>query len=287
MSKPTIPSLPSLLLLAGTLCVGLGGCDPEVEDLGDVDELEVTNEHAELREVEYEVIAEVVTDDGATLVFTREPISEGSEEYTVGTKMIGSVGGIDYGRLILEQDLTPLEVFLAFAPAGAEPPEELRVIHEATVDFQGRETDELRRLIVPRAITVSANHPNCDTYSDFTDAVDATWSASFPREQATSLAGGNHSVSKSGWHSAYGMACNSAYGSADQKLVSMCRKQPSDPAWSCESTTLDDAEYGWKTWSTVGSGGAYTSFNFQLNGMMVGGVSTSSYLGLVVVAAIG
>jgi len=275
------------LLLGSALCLGATACDPDVEDLGDgVDVEDLEAEDAELRFEEYEVIAELVTDDGSTLVFTREPVSEGSEEYTVGTKMMGTVGGIDYGKLILEQGLTPLEVFLAFAPAGTEPPEELQVIHDAIVGVQRRGAGELRQLMVPRAINTSAGHLYCDNFGNFEAGVDNTWSLLSPRDQVTGSATGNHSVSRSGWHAAHGMACNSDYGSADQKLISMCRRVPNQ-SWSCESTTLDDGEYGWKTWSAVGSGGSYTLYDFQLNGMMINGVATTSYLGLVVIGLIG
>lgn len=272
-------------LLGAALGLSITACDPDVEDLGDLDEvdaLEVADEDAELRMVEFEVIAELVTDDGATLVFTREPVSEGSEAYSVGTKMVGPVGGIDYGKAIMQQDLTPLEIFLAFAPEGAEVPEELRVVHQATVVAQDRETDEVRELLLPRAISTSAGHLYCDSYANFTAGVADTWEYAFPRDQSTGFSGGNHSVSRSGWHAAYGMACNSAYGTSDYKLISMCRRQPSDLFWACDSTTLDDGEYGWKIWSGVGGGGGYTSFNFQLNGMMVNNQSATSYLGLVV-----
>src|SRR5690606_32848574 len=144
-----------------------------------------------------------------------------------------------YGTLITQQDLTPLEVFLAFAPEGAEPPEELRVIHQATVKAQGRETDEVRELLVPRAISTAADHLYCDNYSNFTAGVDDTWKYSFPRDQATGYSNGNHSVYRGGWHSAYGMSCNSSFGDAtDQKLISMCRRLHSGGAWSCESVTL-------------------------------------------------
>lgn len=275
----------TISLWLGALCIAAAACDPDVEDLGD--ELEdLEGEDADVRFVEYEVIAELVTEDGSTLVFTREPLFEGSDEYSVGTKMTGAVGGIDYGTLILDQELTPLEVFLSFAPEGTEPPEELQVIHRAIVGAQPRETDELRRLMVPRAITVSAGHLYCDNFSNFEAGVDNKWTASFPRDQVTGSAGGNHSVSRSTWNAAYGMACNAAVGSSDQKLVSMCRRA-SGQSWSCESATLDDHEYGWKTWSSVGSSGNYAQFDFQLNGMMLNGVSTTSYLGLVVIAAIG
>lgn len=287
MTKHVVLRSTISLWLGGALSIAAAGCDPDAEDLGDgIDVEALEDEDAEVRFVEYEVIAELVTEDGSTLVFTREPLSEGSEEYLVGTRMTGPVGGIDYGTLILEQELTPLEVFLAFAPEGAEPPEELQVIHHAIVSAKPRETDELRPLMVPRAISVSAGHLYCDDFGNFEAGVDTKWTAYAIRDQVTGSAGGNHSVSRSGWHGAYGMACNAAVGSSDQKLVSMCRREPGQ-SWSCESATLDDHEYGWKTWSIVGSGGAYTTFDFQLNGMMINGVSTTSYLGLVVVASIG
>lgn len=273
-------------LLSATLCLGVTACDSD-DDVVDIDALEaVDDQDASMRVVEYEVIAELVTEDGATLVFTREPVSEGSDEYLVGTKMIGPTDSVAYGQPIMNQELTPLEVFLAFAPEGTEPPEELQVIHQAMVAAADRETDDVRELLLPRAINTSAGHLYCDNYSNFTAGVDNTWKfVGNARQQVTDQSSGNHSVSRNGWHAAYGMACNRAT-TTDQKLISMCRRQPSDLFWSCESTTLNDGEYGWKTWSTVSSGGYFTSFNFQLNAMNLNGQTRTSFLGLVVVGFI-
>ena len=263
-------------LCAAILCLGVSACDSGEET---VDE--------SLRVVDYEVIAELATPDGATLVFTREPVSEDSDDYSVGVKMIGSVAGIPYGQYILEQELSPLEIFAAFAPAGAEPPQELREGHKVAALAKGRAPDEVRALVMPRTINTTAGHSYCDNFTNFDAGVDGIWSGLAPRDQVTSNSTGNQTIGRNGWNGGYGMACNVDDLNGDGKIVYMCRKLPSDVFFSCDSVTLDDGEYGWKLWSVVPTGSmTYQYFDFQLNSVNLSGLTRRSYLGLVVLGII-
>ncbi len=265
-------------LLAVALGLGLPACD--TEDNLDADAADIGES---TRIVEYEVIAELTTDDGATVVFTREPVSEGSELYSVGVKMIGLADGIPYGQYIMAQELSPLEVFLAFAPTGAEPPPELYVSHATAVAASGRASDEVRELLLPRLISTQGNHSYCDSYTNFTTGVGDTWDSYVFRDQVTGNSTGAHSVGRNDWNAGYGMACNVDDLNGDTKNVVMCRRVNGDALFSCESVALDDGEYGWKSWSPVASGGmTYTPFDYQLSAANVSGSTRLSYLGLVV-----
>lgn len=274
-------------LLAVSLCSAVvAGCDVEPAD-GSV-QVAASVESEDFQIVEYDIVAVVEPDEGTSIVFTREPVGDDPDLFAVGTRLVGPDGGIAYEKFIAEQGLSPLEVFLAFAPEGAEAPSELLVSHDMTVRAQGRASAEPRELVMPRAIS-TVDSVYCDSYTNFQTHINSYWTNyGHARAQVLDNSTASHMVGKNGWQSAYGTVCNTDDVAGDTKDAYLCSRLNGDAMFSCESVTLADGYRGYKTWSPVYIGnGMYKLFDYQLIGANIGLQQARSYLGLVVVAWIG
>lgn len=279
---------PTKCFLVVSLCsAAVTACDFAPTD-GGVQGDPAVVEAGDIQLVEHEIVAVVEPDEDTTIVFTREPVGDDPDLFAIGTKLVGPDGGIAYEKFIAEQELSPLEVFLAFAPDGAEAPAELLVSHDMTVRAQGRASAEPRELVMPRAIS-TVDSVYCDSYTNFQTHVNSYWTNyGHARAQALDNSTASHVIGKNNWQSAYGTICNADDVAGDTKDAYLCSRSSGDPMFSCESVTLLDGYRGYKTWSPVyiGSGG-YKLFDYQLIGANTGGQERRSFLGLVVVAWIG
>lgn len=270
----------------GVLAISLSAaafvaCD--VESMDDTIDDEVLAESAGFQVVEYEVIAEVMADDDTTITFTREPVGDHPDLFAVGLKLVGSNDGVAYEKLIAEQGLSAMEVFLAFAPDGAEVPAELLVSHEMTARAQKRDSVELRELMIPREISV-VTAPFCDKYQEFVDYFDSYWvDHGDTNDFVTAKSHYNHSVQKNHWHSAAGNACNEfTLGISDNKTVYMCARASSDTRdFPCESVLLNNNLRAYKVWFPVYIGGEYYQlWDYKVMAENAGGNYVMSYISL-------
>lgn len=274
-------------LLAVSLCSAVvAACDFEPTEEGVPVAANVDSEDFKI--VEHEIVAAVEPDEDTSIVFTREPVGDDPDLFAIGTRLVGPDGGIAYEKFIAEQGLSPLEVFLAFAPEGAQAPSELLVSHDMTVRAQGRASAEPRELVMPRAIT-TLDSVYCDSYTNFQTHINSFWTNyGHARAQALDSSTASHVIGKNGWQAAYGTVCNTDDVAGDTKDAYLCSRINGDAMFSCESVTLADGHRGYKTWSPVYLGnGMYKLFDYQLIGANVGLQQVRSYLGLVVVAWIG
>lgn len=124
-----------ILSLASTVLAVSLGC--EAQDVSD-EELETRNavEHplSEVVSDDVIILAEVQSPGGSTLAFVLEPSGD------VGVLEHGLDGSVPVANLTELEEATPLEVFLAVAPEGEEPPEELFEAHEVQLAARGGES---------------------------------------------------------------------------------------------------------------------------------------------------
>ena len=237
-------------------------------------------------EAGFEVLAELHPDSETVVRFTREPSGADDAGFAVTTTVIGPDGGAPYERLLAEHNATPLELFTALAPAGAEPPAELVSAHRSEARARGRD-ESVRRLDIGAPAVTPFQSVYCDSYSAFTDLVSGVWTGpiSGSRQQFVDRDAGSHYLLRNVADAGYLTACNYDSNRVDTKRVLLCSRYDNassgDTNWVCDDVWLDDGMRVYKSWGCEFTGSSCNARRFYISAAMGDPAVTTSFLGLV------
>jgi hypothetical protein len=180
-----------------------------------------------------EILGELETRDGAKLTFRAErERGDDDREPVVAITELAPRGVLSYLARLRDLRATSLEAFLALAPAGTEAPVVLREAHAREAAVLGRST-ELRVVSLDAATAlVLPDHPMCDSYPAFTNAIDAiAWTAA-----ETGSSTENHSITFDDGGNVQAFVCNDDDADADIKIAKFCYDNGID--FVCDSGTV-------------------------------------------------